>query len=152
MLKKNLPSFIPENSSPEIEKLVTRVLLHGKKNIARAIVNQALEIVKNRGYADPLQTFQRAMSNVTPLLEVRAKRIGGSVYQVPVEVSPKRQVSLSYRWILDAARSKKGSPLAKRLADEIIEAAEGMGAAVKKKEDVFKMAQANKAFAHFARY
>jgi small subunit ribosomal protein S7 len=152
MAKKRSPSHVPETSAADIERFINYVMLHGKKSIARKIMGDAFEIVKNRGYDNPHQTFQRAISNVTPLLEVRAKRIGGSVYQIPVEVPPKRQQSLAYRWLLDAAKNKKGSPLAKRLADEIIEAAEGMGAAVKKKDDVFKMAQANKAFAHYARY
>jgi small subunit ribosomal protein S7 len=152
MAKKQSPMHVPENSQPDLEKFISYVMLHGKKSLARQIMKDCFEIIAKRGYKEPHQTFQRAVSNVTPLLEVRAKRIGGSVYQIPVEVTPKRQTSLAYRWILGAAKSKKGSPLAKRLADEFIEAAEGMGSAVKKKEDVFKMAQANKAFAHFARY
>lgn len=143
---------MPEQSNAQLETFANYIMQGGKKNVARTILNDAFEIIKNRGYQSPVETFQRAISNVTPLLEVRAKRVGGSVYQVPVEVSPKRQIALTFRWILGAARDKSGSPLAKRLANEIIEAAEGTGSAVKKKEDVFKMAQANKAFAHYARY
>lgn len=152
MARKQSPPHVPENSQPDVERFINYVMLHGKKSGARKMMKDCFEIVIKRGYKDPHQTFQRAISNVTPLLEVRAKRIGGSVYQIPIEVTPKRQVSLAYRWLLGAAKGKKGSALSKRLADEFIEAAEGMGSAVKKKEDVFKMAQANKAFAHFARY
>ena len=152
MLKKRSAQHMPEHSNAQLETFANYIMQEGKKNVARTILNDAFEIIKNRGYQNPVETFQRAISNVTPLLEVRAKRVGGSVYQVPVEVSPKRQLALTYRWILGAARDKSGSPLAKRLANEIIEAAEGTGSAVKKKEDVFKMAQANKAFAHYARY
>jgi len=152
MTKKRSPQFVPADSNDKVELFVNYIMLHGKKNVARGILRDAFDIIKKRGYQNPADTFLRAVSNVTPLLEVRAKRVGGSVYQVPVEVNPKRQVSLSYRWLLNAAKAKKGASLAKRLADELIAASEGMGDAVKKKEDVFKMAQANKAFAHFARY
>ena len=127
-------------------------MIGGKKSIARRIFNECLEIVKTKGYNKPLETFERAVRNVVPTLEVKGKRVGGSVYQIPIEVPPSRQTALAFRWILGAAREKKGSPLAKRLANELIEAFEGTGSAIKKKDDIFKMAQANKAFAHFAKY
>jgi small subunit ribosomal protein S7 len=149
---KHSPQHIPASSNSTVEKFINYIMLNGKKTVARNIFKQALDIINKRGYKEPLQTFERAIRNVSPLVEVKAKRVGGSVYQIPIEVPPKRQQSLSFRWILTAARKKKGSPLAKRLANELIEACEGQGEAMKKKEDVFKMAQANKAFAHLARY
>ncbi len=151
-MAKKSPQFTPEGSTDLIEKFINYLMLDGKKTTARRIFKTSLDLIKKRGYANPKETFEKAVRNVTPTLEVRAKRIGGSVYQIPVEVKQKRQVSLSFRWILNAVKSKKGSPIAKRLADELIEACEGTGNAIKKKEDTFKMAQANKAFAHYARY
>lgn len=151
-MAKKAPSYIPPSSNELMEKFINCIMKQGKKNIARDIFEESLEIVKARGYTNPKETFEKAMRNVTPALEIRPKRIGGSVYQIPIEVQPKRQISLAMRWILAAARDKKGVPMAKRLANEIIEACEGTGTAVKKKEDTFKMAQANKAFAHLARY
>ncbi|MDF2379210.1 MAG: 30S ribosomal protein S7 [Candidatus Gracilibacteria bacterium] len=151
-MAKRSPQFTPANSTELIEKFINYVMLDGKKSVARRIFKDTLELIEKRGYKKPEETFERAVRNVSPSLEVKAKRVGGSVYQIPMEVQQKRQIALSFRWILSAARGKKGSPLSKRLADELIEACEGTGAAVKKKEDVFKMAQANKAFAHFARY
>jgi len=151
-MAKQAPVFTPKNSTELIEKFINYIMLDGKKTTARRIFNDSMEIIKSRGYAKPRETFEKAIRNVQPSLEVRAKRIGGSVYQIPVEVQTKRQMALAFRWILNAARDKKGSPLARRLADELVEACEGTGTAIKKKEDTFKMAQANKAFAHLARY
>jgi len=151
-MAKKAPAFTPAKSTELIEKFINYIMLHGKKTIARKIFGDSMEILKTRGYNDPQDAFQKAVRNICPTLEVRAKRIGGSVYQIPVEVRPKRQQALAFRWLLKAAKDKKGSALSKRLANEIIEACEGTGAAIKKKDDTFKMAQANKAFAHFARY
>lgn len=123
----------------------------GKKSTARKIFNDALAILKTRTKEEPLDVFNKALLNATPLVEVRPKRIAGAVYQVPTEVTPKRQQSLSIRWILTAARSRKGVPMAEKLAAELLEASAEQGAAIKKKEDVYKMAQANKAYAHFAK-
>ncbi|MDP3976301.1 MAG: 30S ribosomal protein S7 [bacterium] len=149
---KHTPKFVPKDSTELSEKFVSYIMSDGKKTTARRVFHDCLKIIETRGYKSPAQTFEKAVRNVTPSLEVRAKRIGGSVYQIPVEVQPKRQLALSFRWIIGAAKGKKGSGLARRLADEIIEACEGTGTAMKKKDDVFRMAQANKAFAHFARY
>ena len=149
---KHAPQYIPTNSNPSVEKFINYIMTRGKKSVARNIFHEMLEIIKTRGYKAPLESFEKAVRNVTPLVEVKAKRVGGSVYQIPIEVTPKRQQALAFRWILTAARHKKGSPLAKRLANEIIEACEETGEAIKKKEDVFRMAQANKAFAHLAKY
>jgi small subunit ribosomal protein S7 len=151
-MAKASPKYTPADSNELIEKFINYIMLHGKKTIARTTFKNSMEIVKKRGYKNTAETFERAVRNVSPILEVKAKRVGGSVYQIPIEVPPKRQQALAFRWILKAAKSKKGSPLSKRLANELIEACEGTGEAVKKKEDVFRMAQANKAFAHLARY
>ncbi len=151
-MAKQSPKYIPPSSDEFLEKFINYIMRRGKKSIARRSFNNALTIIKGRGYKDPVATFLRAVSNVSPLLAIKAKRIGGAVYQVPIEVSPSRQKMFAFTWILNAARDKKGAQFAKKLADEIIEAAEGAGTAVKKKEDTLRMAQANKAFAHFARY
>ncbi len=142
--------YIPKGSDPTIEKFINCMMVSGKKSIARRIFWEAMEIIKTRTKDQPLEVFSKALLNVTPLVEVRPKRVGGSVYQVPTEVGPKRQQSLSVRWILDAARSRKGIPMAQRLAMELLDASTDQGAAFKKKQDVIKMAQANKAFAHLA--
>lgn len=124
----------------------------GKKTVARKIFDDMLLEVGKRGHKVPREIFFRAIENAKPSMEVRAKRIGGSVYQVPFEVSPKRQQMLSFRWILAAARSRKGVPMYKRLTQEILDAADSNGTAIKKKEDVERMAAANRAFAHYARF
>ncbi|MDP2691354.1 MAG: 30S ribosomal protein S7 [bacterium] len=151
-MSKKAPVHVPDNSTDLIEKFVNYIMLDGKKTTARRIFKESMEIIQKRGYNKPQETFEKAVQNLFPTLEVKGKRIGGSVYQIPVEVRPKRQLTLALRWLLSSTREKKGSPLSKRLADEIIEAYEGTGNAMKKKQDIFKMAQANKAFAHFARY
>jgi len=143
--------YIPKNSDFLMEKFICCLMHDGKKSTARKIFNDALSILKTRTKEEPLDVFNKALLNATPLVEVRPKRIAGAVYQVPTEVTPKRQQSLSIRWILTAARSRKGVPMAEKLAAELLEASAEQGAAIKKKEDVYKMAQANKAYAHFAK-
>lgn len=143
--------YIPQNSDPVIEKFINCIMQQGKKSIARKIFWDAMEVIKTRTKDAPLEVFNKAMLNVTPLVEVRPKRVGGSVYQVPVEVTPKRQQTLAIRWIINAARDRKGMPMAQRLALELLDASSDQGNAFKKKQDVIKMAQANKAFAHLAR-
>lgn len=143
--------YIPKGSDPLIEKFICCVMKQGKKSIARKIFADAIEIIKTRTKEAPLDVFNKALLNTTPLVEVRPKRVAGAIYQVPTEVPAKRQQSLSIRWILTAARSRKGMPMAEKLALELLEASTEQGAAVKKKEDVYKMAQANKAYAHFAK-
>ncbi len=123
----------------------------GKKNVARRIFKETLETISEKE-KNPEKVFEKAVEMVRPALEVRAKRIGGAVYQIPVEVRPERQTMLAFRWILLAARGKKGAPMARKLAEELLGAAAGEGSAIKKKDDTVKMAQANKAFAHFAKY
>lgn len=143
--------YIPKGSDPLMEKFVNCLMKQGKKSIARQILSDALDIIKTRTKDAPLDVFSKALLNATPLVEVRPKRIAGAVYQVPTEVTPKRQLSLSIRWILNAARDRKGMPMAEKLALELLDASAEQGSAIKKKEDVYKMAQANKAYAHFAK-
>ncbi|MEK7563854.1 MAG: 30S ribosomal protein S7 [Patescibacteria group bacterium] len=150
-MAKPIKAYIPEGSDPQIEKFICCLMREGKKSIARGVFWDAMEVIKTRTKDAPLEVFSKALLNVTPLVEVRPKRVAGSVYQVPVEVTPKRQTALSIRWILDAARSRKGIPMAQRLAMELLDASADQGAAFKKKQDVLKMAQANKAFAHLAK-
>lgn len=149
-MPKPTKQYIPEGSDPAIEKFINCLMLDGKKSTARRIFWDAMEVIKTRTKDQPLEVFSKALLNVTPLIEVRPKRVGGSVYQVPTEVTPKRQQSLSVRWILEAARARKGVPMAQRLAMELLDASSDQGAAFKKKQDVLRMAQANKAFAHLA--
>lgn len=150
-MSKAVKAYIPEQSTPSIEKFINCLMRKGKKSVARRVFWGALDIIKTRTKEPPMEVFNKAILNATPLMEVRPKRVGGAVYQVPVEVSLKRQQSLSVRWILDAARSRKGIPMAHKLALELLDASAEQGGAVKKKQDVLKMAQANKAFAHFAK-
>jgi small subunit ribosomal protein S7 len=150
-MAKPIKAYIPEGSDPQIEKFICCLMREGKKSIARGVFWDAMDIIKTRTKDAPLEVFSKALLNVTPLVEVRPKRVAGAVYQVPVEVTPKRQIALSVRWILDAARSRKGIPMAQRLALELLDASADQGAAFKKKQDVLKMAQANKAFAHLAK-
>jgi len=150
-MPKPIKQFIPAGSDPLIEKFICCLMKRGKKSTARRVFWDAIEVVKTRTKDAPLEVFNKALLNVTPLVEVRPKRVAGAVYQVPVEVSSRRQLSLSIRWLLTAARSRKGMPMSQRLGLEFLDAFTGQGAAVKKKEDVLKMAQANKAFAHLAK-
>lgn len=144
--------YIPEGSNLLTEKFICYIMKDGKKTVARQIFKETLEIISQKGDKHPEKVFEQAISNVKPENEVKAKRIGGAVYQIPVEVKPGRQIMLAFRWILDASRKRKGAPMAKKLAQELIEAASEQGAAIKKREDTHKMAHANKAFAHYARY
>lgn len=150
-MAKPIKQYIPQGSDPVIEKFICSMMHDGKKHRSRQIFWGAMEIIKTRTKDAPLEVFNKALLNVTPLVEVRPKRVGGSVYQVPVEVNPKRQQTLAVRWLIDAARSRKGMPMANRLALELLDASADQGAAFKKKQDVLKMAQANKAFAHLAK-
>ena len=143
---------IPEGSSELQEKFINCMMKKGKKSIARRIFADAMQILRDQGKNDPIDIFHKALSNVKPNMEVRARRVGGSVYQIPVEVTPKRQSALSIRWIVGACRAKKGKAMATRLAQELADASNETGTAFKKREDVHRMAAANKAFAHFARY
>ena len=122
----------------------------GKKNASRKIVYGCFDIIKKETKADPLEIFETAIRNISPMMEIRSRRIGGANYQVPHEVRPERKLALAYRWIIEAAKSKKGKPMAQKLATELILSSKNEGDAFKKKENVHKMAEANRAFAHFA--
>lgn len=150
--QRKIVEFIPSESSPIQEKFINYLMLDGKKSTARRIFNDALKIVSKKVTGDPEKIFKSAIENVKPRLEVKAKRIGGAVYQIPIEVKPHRQIALAFRWILAAARGKKGATMAQKLANELTDASKEQGTAVKKKEDTHRMAEANKAFAHLARY
>jgi small subunit ribosomal protein S7 len=137
--------------SMKLGKFVNYVMESGKKNIARSIVNDCMTAIKEKAKVEnPLEIFEAALKNTTPQMEVRSRRVGGANYQVPREVRPERKQALSMKWIIEAARSKKGAPIHLKLADEIIAASKNEGEAVKKRDNVHKMADANKAFAHFA--
>jgi small subunit ribosomal protein S7 len=150
-MPKPIKPYIPRGSDPTIEKFINCMMVRGKKSVSRRIFRDAIEVIRTRTKEEPLEVFGKALLNATPLVEVRPRRVGGAVYQVPVEVNPKRQQALSMRWILNASRERTGMPMAQKLALELLDASAGQGAAVKKKEDVLKMAQANKAFAHLAK-
>ncbi len=135
--------------SETLTRFVNAVMLDGKKETARKVVYGALDRIK-KDELDPLETFETAIRNVSPLLEVRSRRVGGANYQVPREVPQKRRLTLAFRWLINSARGKKGRPMAEKLAEEILLASKGEGEAVKKKDDMHRMAEANKAFAHFA--
>ncbi len=146
--------FIPSNSSEIQEKFINYLMSDGKKSIARTVFRDMLKIIERKvqGAKDPREVFDLAIQNVMPNLEVRAKRMGGSVYQIPREVPPKRRLSLAIRWIVQSCRKSFGKPMSQRLADEILQASEMSGNAFKKREEVHRIAQANKAFAHLANY
>jgi small subunit ribosomal protein S7 len=132
-----------------ITKLVNRVMLDGQKSKAQKIVYGALEVLKEKTGEEAVEAFHKAIENVKPLVEVRSRRIGGATYQVPFEVPERRALSLALRWIVTSARTKQGRPMIERLSQELLDAYNGVGAAVKRKDDVHKMADANKAFAHY---
>lgn len=132
-----------------VSQVINKVLLKGKKDLSRRIVYDALEIVERRASQDPVTVLKRAVDNVRPQVEVRSRRVGGSSYQVPMEVPPRRANTLAIRWLVSFARRRKEPTMAMRLANEILDASNNTGAAVKRKEDVHKMAESNKAFAHY---
>ncbi|MDJ0959590.1 MAG: 30S ribosomal protein S7 [Acidimicrobiia bacterium] len=139
----------PVYKSVLVSQVINKVLWRGKKGAARRIVYGAMDIVEKRTGGDPLQVLKKAMDNLRPQLEVRSRRVGGSSYQVPVEVRPRRAQTLAVRWLVEFARKRKEPTMAMRLANEILDAANRTGAAVKRREDIHKMAESNKAFAHY---
>jgi len=138
-------------NDPEISKLINYIMTQGKKAVAQKIVYNCLEIVKTKTAQDPRHILNKALKMVSPLLEVRSRRVGGANYQIPYQVRGERRFMLACRWMIEAARARKGKPMAEKLALEIMDTANGESASVKKKLDVQRMAEANKAFAHFAR-
>ena len=139
----------PVYNSTVLTKFINQIMLDGKKGVAEAIVYGAFDIIKEKMNQDPMEVFNNAMKNVMPVLEVKARRVGGANYQVPVEVSAERRLTLGLRWIVNYARLRGEKTMEQRLAAEIIDAANGTGSSVKKREDTHKMAEANKAFAHY---
>jgi small subunit ribosomal protein S7 len=148
---RNMPGPDAQYNSVRLQKFINSVMWDGKKTTATKVVYDAFNIIKEKsGNPNPLEIFDNAIKNASPLMEVRSRRIGGANYQVPREVRPERRLALATRWILTASRGKKGAPMATRLADELIAASKNEGTAIKKREDTHKMAESNKAFAHFA--
>lgn len=139
----------PKFGNTILAKFINHLMVSGKKSVAESIVYGALDKVEERTKSDPMELFEKALETVQPMVEVKSRRVGGATYQVPVEVRPSRRMALAMRWLVDAARKRGEKSMALRLAGEIAEAAEGRGAAVKKREDVHRMAEANKAFAHY---
>ena len=139
----------PVYNSPLVTQLVNRVLLDGKKSVAQSIVYGALEGVAHKTEQDPIVVLKRAMENIRPHLEGRSRRVGGATYQVPVEVKASRATTLALRWLVDFSRQRREKTMTERLMNEILDASNGLGAAVKRREDVHKMAEANRAFAHY---
>lgn len=132
-----------------VTKLINNIMLDGKKGIAQKICYGAFEIVKNKTGKDPLEVFEQALNNIMPVLEVKARRVGGATYQVPIEVRPERRQALGLRWLVNYSRQRGERTMKERLAGEILDAVNGMGGAFKKKEETHRMAEANKAFAHY---
>lgn len=148
--KRNIDGDIKYNDK-NIAKFINYIMIGGKKTIAQKVVYGAFEIIKAETKQDPRHIFNKAMKKIAPLVEVRGKRVGGANYQVPYQVRGDRRFNLGSRWLIEAAKARKGKPMHEKLALEILEASNGEGAAIKKKEAVYKMAEANKAFAYFAR-
>jgi small subunit ribosomal protein S7 len=142
----------PIYNSELLGKFTNYLMERGKKSVAQSIVYGALEILKEKNNENPLKLFEKSIDAIRPHLEVRSRRVGGANYQVPMPVSSYRQNALAFRWIIAAARARKGKSMKEKLAYELLDALEGVGGAMKKKEDVHRMAEANKAFAHFARF
>ncbi|MSQ31929.1 MAG: 30S ribosomal protein S7 [Dehalococcoidia bacterium] len=133
----------------DLSRFINKVMLNGKKSVAEGIVYDAMVKIETETKKNPMDTFDLAIKNSTPMLQVKPRRVGGATYQIPVEIPPNRRLSLSMRWLINAARDRKGKPMAEKLASELIDASRGQGSAVKRKEDLHKMAEANKAFVHF---
>ena len=139
----------PIYNSKVVTKLINTIMVDGKKGTAQTILYKAFDLIKEKTKEDPMTTFDKAMENIKPALEVKSRRVGGSNYQVPIEVSPARSQALALRWLVKYSRERGGKGMAENLANELIDASNGTGAAVKKREDTHRMAEANKAFAHY---
>ncbi len=146
---KRIPAPDPIYNSVDIAKFINRLMKKGKKSVAQRIFYTTMEKVQEKAKNEPIETFKKALTNATPLIEVKARRIGGSTYQVPIDVKPERGTALASQWLIEAARKRNGKSMIEKLTNEIVDASNSIGAAVKKKEDTHKMAEANKAFVHF---
>lgn len=149
-IEKRILEPDPVYNNVLVAKLINQIMKKGKKTTARKIVYKSFDIIKEKTKKEPLEVFEKAIDNASPLLEVKPKRVGGATYQVPREVRGDRKTTLAMRWIIGAAKSKKGKPMREKLADELLSAANNEGTAIKKKDDTHRMAEANRAFAHFA--
>ena len=139
----------PIHGSKIVTKFINKIMLDGKKSTAEKIMYSAMDIISSRGEKSGIEVFNEAIDNIKPVIEVKSRRVGGATYQVPVEVRPVRQLSLAIRWLVDASRKRNVCTMAERLANELMDAATDKGSAFKKKDDTYKMAEANKAFAHY---
>ena len=146
---KKIQILDPKFKSPIIPKLINSIMLDGKKTVAEKIVYEAIDKIKSKSKEEPITIFNNAISNIRPTVEVRSRRVGGATYQVPVEVKSKRSQALALRWLIDASRKRKDKNMSDRIFNEIYDAYQNRGSAIKKKEDTHKMAESNKAFAHF---
>jgi len=147
--EKRHPIADPIYNDVLVSKFVNAIMQSGKKNVARNLVYQAFDVITDRSEEEGVEIFRQAVNNVAPLVEVRSRRVGGATYQVPIEVRPERRTALAFRWLIQYARARNDKSMANRLANEIMSAAKGEGGAIKKKDDTHRMAEANKAFAHF---
>ena len=139
----------PKYHSVELSRFINKIMLNGKKSVAQRIVYDALDIVEQESRQRSMEVFEQAVRNATPSLEVRSRRVGGATYQVPTEVRPERRMALAIRWLISGARARGGRPMAQRLSQELMEASRNQGSAVKRREDLHRMAEANRAFAHY---
>ena len=146
-IRKILPD--PRHNSGDLAKFINNVMLNGKKTVAQRIVYSALELAEGEAGRSGFEVFEQAIRNATPMIEVRSRRVGGANYQVPTEVRPTRRLALALRWIVTGAKQRSGRGMAQKLSAELLEASRGQGAAVRRKEEVFRMAEANRAFAHY---
>ena len=139
----------PKYQHRELSQFINKVMLNGKKTVAQRIVYTALEQAEREAHRPGIEVFEQAVRNSTPMVEVKSRRVGGATYQVPIEVRQERRLALSLRWIVNGARARSGRPMAERLAQELLEASRGQGAAVRRREDLYRMAEANRAFVHY---
>ena len=146
--KREIPGDVRYNS-PLVQSFINRLMKKGKKSLAARILYDTFDVIEARAKRDPLELFEQAIKNASPVLEVKPRRVGGATYQVPVEVLPDRRIALSIRWILTAARSRPGKSMIEKLTGELMDAANNTGAAIKKREETHRMAEANRAFAHY---
>ena len=146
---QRIPIPDPKYGSRELSSFINRVMINGKKTVAQRVVYKALDSVAGETNREAIEVFQQAMRNVTPAVEVKSRRVGGATYQVPVEVAENRRNALAMRWVITAARSRSGSPMHERLASELVEASRGQGAAVRRRDELHRMAEANRAFVHY---
>ncbi len=147
--ERRVPQPDPRYGSAELSSFINRAMLNGKKSVAQRFVYEALDAVQQETHREPLEVFELAMRNVTPTVEVKPRRVGGATYQVPVEVAGSRRMALAMRWLIRAARARTGRPMRERLAQELLDASRGQGAAVRRREEVHRMAEANRAFVHY---